>query len=368
MKTSATITFHASHNYGSSLQTYALQQTIQKLGLKNDIINFRTDKQKDIYSVITKRKGVKYAFKNLTHFIYYKPLKQKHKKFENFIKEDLVTTKEISDFAQLQTKCQGYDYYIAGSDQIWNPIPADFDWAYFLPFAEKGKKISYAASFGPFAKPNDDVINDKIKNMLSDFKNISVREKASQSYIYSLIGQNGEVVCDPTLLLDAKSWRDFSKDGIRLNKDYILFYTLFADRQMLKMAKILSKKLKLPIVVTNFTNQYDVINGFIKKYDCGPKDFLALIENAKFVLTSSFHGTVFSIIFQKPFFSIRGMKDERISTLLKNFGFEDRAVDINDIESKVKTAYEIDFSNSQKKKNELKEIGIRFLKKSLELM
>lgn len=367
MKTSATITFHASHNYGSSLQTYALQQTIQNLGLQNEIINFRTDKQKEVYAVFTKRKGIKYLFKNLTHILYYRHLKQKHKKFEKFIKEDIVTTKEFSDSTQLYSECKGYDYYIAGSDQIWNPRPADFDWSYFLGFAQDGVKFSYAASFGPFAKPDQDTYS-KIKTLLSDFKNVSVRESASQLFISELFGDKAEVVCDPTLLLDAKSWREFSKDGIRLNKDYILFYTLFADRQMLKMAKILSKRLKLPIVVTNFTNQYDVINGFIKKYDCGPKDFLALIDNAKFVLTSSFHGTVFSIIFQKPFFSIRGMKDERISTLLKNFGLENRAVDINDIESKVKTAYEIDFSNSQKKKNELKEVGIRFLKKSLELM
>lgn len=367
MKTSATITFHASHNYGSSLQTYALQKTIQNLGLKNEIINFRTDRQKDMYSVLTKRKGVKYALKNLTHILYYKPLCKKHEKFEKFIKENLVTTNEISNFEQLKIECQGYDYYVAGSDQIWNPCPADFDWSYFLPFAQDGVKISYAASFGPFAKPDQDT-HFKIKNLLSDFKKVSVRESASQSVISELFNNEVEVVCDPTLLLDAKSWRELSKDGIHLERDYILFYTLLADKEMLKMAKILSKKLKLPIVVTNFTNQYDVINGFIKKYNCGPKDFLSLIENAKFVLTSSFHGTVFSIIFQKPFFSIRGMKDERISTLLKNFGFENRAVDINNVADKVKTAYEIDFSNSQKIQNELKEQGINFLKKSLELI
>ena len=127
------LTFHASHNYGSCLQAYALQKTVDKLGVSSEIINFRTDKQKDMYAVFTKRKGLKYLFKNLTHLLYYFPLKRKHKNFENFITNSYaLSSNEYKTSKELEEASLPYNTFIVGSDQIWNPIPKDFDWAYFF--------------------------------------------------------------------------------------------------------------------------------------------------------------------------------------------------------------------------------------------
>ena len=94
-KKTATITFHAAHNYGSNLQAYALQQTIMRLGFENVIINLRTERQKDLYTVFTKRKGLKYLVKNFSHLVYYFPLKRAYQKFEDFITNKLVVTETI---------------------------------------------------------------------------------------------------------------------------------------------------------------------------------------------------------------------------------------------------------------------------------
>ncbi len=367
-KTSGTVTFHASHNYGSVLQAYALQKTIEKLGVDNEIINLRTERQKDTYRVFTKRKGVKYLIKNFTHLLYFKKLKEKYCKFEDFINNELILSeKEFATSEEIKASGKTYDYYVAGSDQIWNPIPLDFDWAYYLDFVKTGKRISYAPSFGPLSSLSDSEARDKMASYLEKFDSISVREEGSREAVLKLSGKNVPTVCDPTLLLSEEEWTSLAENGEKPKGEYIFFYTLFADKEMMKMAKTLSKSLNLPVVVSNFSNQYDVINGFKKHYNAGPKDFLSLIRNAKFVFVSSFHGTVFSIMFKKPFFAIRGMKDARIKTLLESFSLCDRAVDINDIEEKCNNAFDVDFKDCDKYLEELREKGLEFLKQSLEV-
>jgi len=367
-KTSATITFHASHNYGSALQAYALQQTVLSLGIKNQIINLRTERQKEVYSVFTKRKGVRYLFKNLAHLAYYSSLKEKHTKFESFIKSHLITTEqEFLDSDDIKKNAPPFDYYIAGSDQIWNPIPEDFDWAYYLDFVKEGKKTSYAPSFGPLSLKGNTEINQKIKDLLCDFDSLSVREKRASEAVWELCKIKAPVVCDPTLLLTKEEWTRLSSEEMQVEGKYIFLYTLFANKEIIKIAKILSKKTGLPVVVSNFSNQYDIVNSFVKKYQTGPQDFLHLIKNAEFVLTSSFHGTVFSLIFQKPFFAIGGLEDSRISTLIENTKLEDRAVTLENIEGKLEILFELDFSEAELALQGLRTQGIEYLKAALEL-
>lgn len=343
-KKTATITFHASHNYGSNLQAYALQQVIKKMGYENEIINLRTERQKDLYTVFTKRKGLKYLFKNLSHLIYYYPLRRAYRKFEEFINNKLIVTKEYATENDLIQANLDYDIYIAGSDQIWNPIPADFDWSYYLTFVKKGRKISYAPSFGQLSSLGDESIQKRITNALNGFDAISVREDGAANNIKLLTNIKPQVVLDPTLLITKESWLDLIKDNERLIKgDYIFFYTLFANPERLNIVKRISKKLDLPVVTSNFSNQYDVFNPFIKCYDAGPLDFLTLIRDAKLVVVSSFHGTVFSTVLNVPFFAIDGINDARISTLLKTVGLEDRSINLNNVESKCEQAYNVDF-------------------------
>lgn len=366
-KKTATITFHAAHNYGSNLQAYALQQTLLGLGYENEIINLRTERQKDLYTVFTKRKGMKYVFKNLSHLLYYRPLKRSYKKFEQFINNNLIVTKEYASEEELRSADLKYDVFVAGSDQIWNPVPADFDWSYYLTFVGKGCKIAYAPSFGQLASKGDGATKHRIADALSTFDAISVREQGSVDNVNQMIGLNPPIVLDPTLLLSKEQWLNLVKNENRLvDSDYIFFYTLFADPQRMDIVKRVSKVTGLPVVTSNFSNQYDVFNPFIKRYDAGPLDFLTLIRDAKLVVVSSFHGTVFSILLNVPFFAIDGMNDARISTLLKTVGLENREITTLNVDEKCKIAYTIDFEKVNKKIEAARRPSIEYLKKSLE--
>ena len=368
VKQTATITFHAAHNYGSNLQAYALQQTILGLGYGNEIINFRTERQKDLYTVFTKRKGLKYFFKNLSHLCYYSSLKRAYDKFEDFIDNKLIVTKEYETEEDLKKADLNYDLYVAGSDQIWNPVPTDFDWSYYLTFVNKGKKISYAPSFGQLASQGDNETKQRISESLKSFDVISVREQGAAHNVKQLIGVTPQIVLDPTLLLTKEHWLGLVKDDERLVKgDYIFFYTLFADPERMSIVKRISKITGLPVVTSNFSNQYDVFNPFIKRYDAGPLDFLTLIRDAKLVVVSSFHGTVFSTLLNVPFFAIDGMSDARISTLLKITGLEEREITYSTVEEKCKDAYYVDFEGVNKRIEAARKPSIEFLKKSLEV-
>lgn len=367
MKT-ATITFHASHNYGSNLQAYALQQVIISLGHENKIINLRTEKQKDVYTVFTKRKGLKYVIKNLSHAWYYSTLKREYSKFEDFINHKLILTKEYTTEAELKNAALDFDCYIAGSDQIWNPVPKDFVWSYYLTFVKKGRKISYATSFGQLASLGDSATKERIANALKSFDCISVREQRAADNVKQLAGITPQIVVDPTLLMNRNQWMDLIKDKERIIKeDYIFFYTLFADKDRMNIIKRVSKCTGLPVVTSNFSNQYDIFNPFIKCYDAGPLDFLTLIRDAKLVVISSFHGTVFSTLFNVPFFAIDGMSDARISTLLTTVGLEDREITIDNVEEKCKCISDIDFNRVNEILEKQRIPSLNYLKDSLSL-
>lgn len=335
MKT-ATMTFHAAHNYGSALQAYALQRTIQDLGHENQIIDFRTPRQMDMYRVFTKRKGIKYLIKNLTRGLHYFALQERHRRFESFIDSKLVLTNErYTSIRELELANFDFDCYVAGSDQIWNPIPVDFDWAYYLPFVKSGKRIAYAPSLGPLSSVGDETFQKQIAEYVSLFDHVTVRDNDAAEKMSKLTASTPQVVVDPTLLLDKATWELLVTPKRIHEGRYIFFYTLFADSEMIDMVKGLSQKFGLPVVVSNFSNQHDVLNPFEKHYDSGPLEFLNLIYHADMVITSSFHGTAFSVIFQKKLYSIRGNRDARISTLLNAVGMSECVVsNVEDIRKK----------------------------------
>lgn len=342
MKT-ATLTFHGAHNYGSMLQAYALQKTIQSMGHENQIIHFRTHRQIDMYAIFTRRKGMTYVLKNFAKLCYFPSYRRKHALFEEFISTNLNLTNCYSSLKELEEANFDFDCYIAGSDQIWNPIPADFDWAYYLPFVHGEKKIAYAPSFGPFLAMGDERILHRIKENLETFDCITVRDGGAVEKLRQMMGIEAEAVLDPTCLLTIEEWKQLLPSKRVYDGDYIFFYTLFADKEMIRMVKCVSRMLGLPVVVSNFSNQYDVINPFKKCYSSGPIEFLDLIYHAKFVVTSSFHGTVFSILFHKNFLSLRGDKDARIFSLLNDLGLVGRTIcDVEEL--KKKDLSDIDFN------------------------
>ena len=323
-KTVGIITFHAAHNYGSCLQAYALQNKISELGFDARIINLRTQKQTEMYKPLTKRKGLKYILKNAFFLLNLKNRKKRYNIFESFIKGNYNLTREYNSLDELVSEPPRFDYYICGSDQIWNTVPYDADMAYFLPFVKSGKRISYAPSFGQIGEITH---KDEIAEYLSKFDCLSVREENANLLLQELIGKTAPVVLDPTLLYGIDFWDKLIDENPLISGDYIFFYTLFATPEMIKSVKRLSKISGLPVIISNVSNQYEVFSGFEKHIDCGPLEFLNLVKNAKYVFTSSFHCTVFSIIFKKDFFAFKGTEDKRISTLLKIVNMENRSID-----------------------------------------
>lgn len=344
-----TITFHGAQNFGSVLQTYALQEFVKELCNESgqdcfyNVINYRTIFQKSFYSIYKPVNNPKNLVKNAVAFFNSSALKIKNRKFEDFLIKYINLTEEISEAYELEKFSSAFDYYISGSDQIWNVRSADFESAYFLDFVKVGKKISYATSFGPLKIDWNLYDKDNYSSLLSEYSNISVRETGSAENVALLISKDCEINVDPTFLLKKEQWQKIQSNANYKNGKYILLYCLEPSKEQLNMAKAISKKLNLPILITRYNNKNDIINGFVKKYDSGPLDFLSYIDNAALVLSSSFHGTAFSMIYNKPFYVFNGMNDSRISSILKRSALEDRTIEKYDDIDKINLE-KIDFS------------------------
>ena len=335
MKRIGIITYHSAYNYGACLQAYALQQYI-KMKFNNvevEIINFRTQKQKYLYSNYFEKKGLKNRIKSILIGNRQK-LIEKNLLFENFINKKLIISKEFTNSSELVAL--NYDIYICGSDQIWNPRLPDFDYAYFFDFLENQKRISYAASFG--SKHIDFSVEEfnKIKKFLMKFDGISLREDSSLKIINEKFGIDKAIKnIDPTMLLDRKDWEKIISDRLIKSK-YAFFYDVKDSKRINKIAKEIGKKLNIPVVISRYQGLYSLFLNFKKKFNCGPEEFLNYIYYSELVITSSFHGVVFAALLNKPFIVINGLEDNRINDFLINTNFTNCSIDssnqINSIE------------------------------------
>lgn len=368
MKNIGIITFHRSHNYGSVLQAYALQTSINKnvVNHYSEIIDFISPNSSEVYAIFKKKNSMKNIIKNMLSIYTYRSRYIRYKEFERFINTRLNLTKNkyfsISDLKEISKK---YDILICGSDQIWNTNCKDFDYSYYLPFAKSIKKISYAPSLGPGKQFKSNEAKEKIKDYLSDFYAISVRENGGEKTIQELTDKKVYRVLDPTLLLEAKDW-DIISCNRRINKEYIFFYSIGYKKDDISIAKQFSKKFGLPVVTLFTVGNRIIFSGFEIPKNSAPEDFISLIKNAKLILSSSFHGSVFSIIYRKPFYSIRGVndgkvqEDDRIKTLLEEFKLTDRQVDINSVNS-IEDPYTIDYTESEKYINKARKESVDYL-------
>lgn len=335
----ATITFNHAHNHGSMLQTYALQQFVCTLGknagvdIDYKVIDYDTDKQRELYAVYKKGFSPTSIVKNCIAFLHIADIRKRHLKFEQFLKDYCNLTHRYRNPEELEADVPEADVYISGSDQLWNVRASDFSTVYYLPFVKNGKRISYAASFGPLEIDWSKYGTTNYSLLLNKYASISTREAGSADNVEKLLGKRPEVHVDPTFLLTADEWRTVQSNVNYKDGKYILLYCLEPSREQLKMAETISNKIGLPIVVLRYNNKNDWFNSFVHKYDAGPRDFLSYIDNATMVLSSSFHGTAFSLIYHKPFYVFNGLTDNRISSVIARTGLVDRSIDsVKDIE------------------------------------
>jgi hypothetical protein len=367
------LTLNAYQNYGNRLQAYALQKTIKNLGFYTDIliINNSTDyKNNNKTRKIIKptKKNIKIILKKIKkkYLLYKKTKNTKKIKIAsiNFSREYLSEVYYNDDKKSLKELSSNYDFFITGSDQVWNPscLANRNISLYFLTFANKDKRIAYAPSFGASNVPSE--YNKNYKKWLSGIKNISVRERAGARIIKNLIGINPPVLVDPTLMLSKKDWLSVSKVSVFKPRDsYILTYFVQGtSKEIENKVKNFSAYCKLKTI--SIANPKDK-----KRLKTDPGEFIDYINSSKLVLTDSFHGVIFSIIMGVPFIVFeRNDKPEsrfsRIDTLLKKFKLENRKIENIDLNDKI---FDINFSHVQPILECERNKATNFLKEALKI-
>jgi len=320
------LTFHASHNYGSMLQAYALQTTLTKLGVDSRIINFRSNVQKSLIPPPIEWSHPRLSlFKLLREPSKTIALSRKYRRFEQFLRRDLNITEELSTEAEVAEHISrnNYDAIITGSDQIWNPACWDFSTVYLCDFPFVGKKIAYAPSLGshPEEIPDKDIA--PIIELAAGYDSLSTREKRGRDFLSSKIDKQISIVLDPTFLLKAEDYELITSDKT-IDQPYILYYTPREEKGYFKSALSLAEILNLKIVVTQAFNEYDGYDNIIYQLDCGPKEFLSLVKNATYCIGNSFHLLAFSLILKKEFIIISHEQDSRILNILEQMGLDNR--------------------------------------------
>lgn len=300
------ITYHRAENYGSALQAYALNKYIRNLNseFKVETIDYYSDIQKGMYKIFQPNNSLMNFVRNIHSLIYYKPLVNKKKKFDNFINKYIPLSINIgSDTNQLVEYSKKYNICICGSDQIWNLHCADQDENYFLSFVSNSTKVSYAPSLGLNSFSDEE--NNIFKKHLRDFKYISVREKSGANYLQNILNRTIETVADPVFLLTKEEWSEISKKTI--TEKYILCYFIGDSKGLREFAKKVQKETGYKAIVI-LKNLRDIKYSFSPYFDVGPLEFLGLIQNAEFIITTSFHAVAFSILFNKKFWVFTGNK------------------------------------------------------------
>lgn len=365
MKKVAIITLNGYFNYGNRLQNYALQEVIKSLGHDVDTIMVnRNMKNKEgrILRVLKNPKKLLVIFKRFK--INKKNEKisiERSKNFKQFSKKYISETEYyISENNIPSDLSNKFDFFVVGSDQVWNPFTVGKSGIYFLSFAPKEKRIAYAPSFGISNIPLE--YKEEYKVLLSSMGKLSVREKAGAEIIKNLSGRTAQILVDPTLLLSKEKWLSVSQQVSNKPKDsYLLTYFLgdISSEKQKKIKEIATlKKLK----VINLSNIKD--KDF---YESGPSEFIDYINSAEIFLTDSFHGVVFSILLETPFIVFNRKDNQpsmnsRIDTLLETFKFESRFSD------KLKSNNEIfnlDFSHVHSILKEERERALNYLKEAI---
>lgn len=295
------ITFHSAHNFGASLQTWALQRVLKNNHIEAYVINYHPPIIDDLYNPLKGKEGISKKLAELKlHYNNPRSLKR-YKNYTHFINTQFDLLGDYTDYQELADASLELDAYIVGSDQVWNSEHiGGFDPAYFLDFAGPGKKkISYAASIGrDYLLP---IYHDRIRNSLKSFTSISVREKSAVKPVKALADRQVDIVLDPTLLLPKEDYEAI-KTVPEINEKYIFVYMMEHSPEVIAFANRVSTATGLPIIQRRPGKLFK--NEISSCYTSAPGDFLGLIENAEYVITNSFHGTVFSIIYETPFVSM----------------------------------------------------------------
>ena len=323
-----TITCHNVYNLGAGLQAYALAAYLQGQGHEVQIIDYQP-----LYLRHYRLAGVPnprfdkpllreaYQIAKFPGRLYDRLTSKRKKAFDRFTAEYLpVTQTTYSDIAALRADPPEADLYIAGSDQIWNPLFQNGkDPAFFLNFVPEGKRrISYAASFAVESLEKQDA--DRMKPWLEQLDVVSVRESSGVALLADM-GIKGVQVVDPVFLLTKDAWEKIAV--LPPMQDYILVYDFDNSPKIKEIAQAVSRQTGKKIVSLFPVDWADEIWA-----NAGPCEFLGAIQNAGIVLSNSFHATAFSLIFQKDFYVVNRSEgiNARMKDLVGDLGLAGRLI------------------------------------------
>lgn len=348
------LTFHCAHNYGAVLQAYGLLEFLKSQGHEVHIIDYRPMILIAPYRIFHWN-TLFYPKAFLSKLLLLPSAWLRSQRFDRFIQNRLCV-----DSLALENMQNDYDAFVFGSDQIWNPkILQGFDPVYFGKFkaASAKKLIAYAASLGKKELTDDE--KNYFKEALKSFQAISVREYSLKQLLSPLTDKPIQTVADPTLLLEQSYWEKMAVKP-NLRRPYVLVYQVVHDPNTMRIARHLASQiggevveLKAKLSLTN-QSRYQIAS---------PEAFVGYFKYATCVVTTSFHGTAFSIIFKRPFYTLKlnTPADARSEALLAQLALSERMIE----KTGTPMFLEVNYTQAQKKLAEIKEASAAFLSANL---
>ena len=319
------VTMHKVPNFGSALQAYALQQKVDSLGCDAEIIDYYYPNEyhceKQGLNYFPQRSLVRLFLLNVVGRILLLLRIGKFKKksiecierfrlqknYRRFYRKYFKLSCFYGSMDAIKNNPPDYDVYMTGSDQVWNSRFIGDDSAFFLGFAGTGKpKVSYAASISN--RGIDKEYEKKYQQYLKEYKSISVREASTAKIVSDLTSRDVSVVCDPSLLLDKDEWLKICPKKTLVEGEFLLLYVQSYSfdpyPNIVSFTQRMAERLGLKVVVLMGLKEGYAVDGASVFETAGPFEFLQLFRDARFVITTSFHGTAFALNFGKDFYSV----------------------------------------------------------------
>ena len=320
------ITLHHSYSYGACLQAFATKAVLEGMGFEVSFINYLS--RNNIVKLISYRTNESLIrnFKNIVKNIFLGAGYYEHKAFSQFFNELKSEYALTYDSSKLNT--DGFDLLVTGSDQLWNvDLLGGIEEPYFLNFVHNIPKVAIATSAGTHVFTESE--KNAIKPWINEYKAISVREMHLKKQLEKVYNGNIEVMCDPTILLSSEEWEQHTKDIHRFEcrNDYILIYLVgirvkFFKEHYSKIIDNLRERFGIDVLVVN-NSRFKIYKESTNVSGLSPWELLSAIKNARIVVTSSFHGTVFSILFNKPLIELYNPDNPaRVEELLGSVGMK----------------------------------------------
>ena len=334
------LTFHKSVNYGSVLQAWALQRMLDLKGFDSEFIDYEPERYGRLYNVFLKLDSMRALMINMNRLPVSAILERQNKSFARFRQENLRLSRETYRVDnQEEIADRNYEAVVCGSDQIWNTKAKDADFVYYLPFPIPGRKAAYAVSLniGSFEEVEN---KERYKEWIGDFDYLSCREEDGVNKLRGLLGEERRIdlALDPTLLHNKVEFARITSPRL-IRRKYIFVYYVWFNNSIVNAARRIGEKTGLPVYTIEMAKGSRAYLRLIKNgihpvtRHLAPGDYLSLIKNATYVVTDSFHGTAFSLIFEKQFVCINDRvgeddykNDIRITGILRRLGLEDRFI------------------------------------------